>query len=78
MPGHGSAEDERKETAMRRIPVVDDDLHVGQAIGVWLKAHGFRVATADGGPAGLAAPDNATSDLMTFDVFMPHRTAQLE
>jgi hypothetical protein len=30
---------------MRRILVVDDDLHVGQAIGVWLKAPGFRVAS---------------------------------
>ena len=32
---------------MRRILVVDDDLHVGQAISVWLKAQGFRVATAE-------------------------------
>ena len=59
---------------MRRILVVDDDLHVGQAIGVWLKAHGFRVATADGGTTGLAALDNATFDLMIVDVFMPHMT----
>src|SRR5215475_13917739 len=59
---------------MRRILVVDDDLHVGQAIGVWLKAHGFRVATADGGAAGLMALDNATFDLMIVDVFMPHMT----
>ena len=36
---------------MRRILVVDDDLHVGQAISVWLKAHGFRVAVAR--PASL-------------------------
>jgi CheY-like chemotaxis protein len=57
---------------MRRILVVDDDLHVAQAISVWLKAHGFRVATADGGATGLAALDNATFDLMIVDVFMPH------
>jgi DNA-binding response OmpR family regulator len=57
---------------MRRILVVDDDLHVGQAIGVWLKQHGFRVSIADGGPNGLAALDNATFDLMIVDVFMPH------
>jgi CheY-like chemotaxis protein len=56
---------------MRRILVVDDDLHVGQAISVWLKTQGFRVATADGG-AGLVALDNATFDLMVVDVFMPH------
>jgi len=59
---------------MRRILVVDDDLHVGQAISVWLKAHGFRVATADGGATGLSALDNATFDLMIVDVFMPHMT----
>jgi DNA-binding response OmpR family regulator len=57
---------------MRRILVVDDDLHVGQAIGIWLKAHGFRVSTADGGTTGLAALDNATFDLMIVDIFMPH------
>jgi DNA-binding response OmpR family regulator len=59
---------------MRRLLVVDDDLHVGQAISVWLKAHGFRVATADGGATGLSALDNATFDLMIVDVFMPHMT----
>ena len=56
---------------MRRILVVDDDPHVGQAIGVWLKHHGFRVSTADSGPGGLAALDNASFDLMIVDVFMP-------
>jgi DNA-binding response OmpR family regulator len=47
---------------MRRILVVDDDMHVGQAIRVWLKHRGFRVSTADGGPSGLAVLDNATFD----------------
>ena len=56
---------------MRRIPVVDDDLHVGRAIRIWLEQHGFRVLTADGGPNGLAALDNGTFDLMIIDVFMP-------
>jgi CheY-like chemotaxis protein len=31
---------------MRRILVVDDDPHVGQAIRVWLKHDGFRVGHA--------------------------------
>lgn len=56
---------------MRRILVVDDDLHVGQAIGVWLKHHGFRVSAADSGRGGLAALDEASFDLMIVDVFMP-------
>jgi CheY-like chemotaxis protein len=57
---------------MRRILVVDDDLHVGQAISLWLTALGFRVATADGGVTGLVALENATFDLMIVDVFTPH------
>jgi CheY-like chemotaxis protein len=57
---------------MRRILVVDDDPHVGQAIRVWLKHHGFRVATAESREGGLAALDNASFDLMIVDVFMPH------
>src|SRR5262249_29263673 len=56
--------------AMRRILVVDDDPHVGQAIRVWLKHLGFRVSFSDSGPGGLEALDNATSDRMTVDVFM--------
>jgi CheY-like chemotaxis protein len=56
---------------MRRILVVDDDLHVGRAIRLWLEQHGFRVSTADGGPNGLAALDNGPFDLMIVDVFMP-------
>jgi DNA-binding response OmpR family regulator len=59
---------------MRRILVVDDDPHIGEAIRVWLKQHGFRVSTADSGTDGLAALDNASFDLMIVDVFMPHMT----
>jgi CheY-like chemotaxis protein len=57
---------------MRRTSVADGDLHVGQAVHVWLKQHGFRVSTADSGARGLAALDNATFDLMIVDVFLPN------
>ena len=57
---------------MRRILVVDDDLHMRLAIRTWLKRCGFRVAIADGGANGLAALDNATFDLMVVDIFMPN------
>ena len=57
---------------MRRILVVDDDLHIRLAIRTWLKRCGFRVAIADGGPNGLAALDDATFDLMIVDIFMPN------
>jgi len=57
---------------MRRILVVDDDLHTRLAIRTWLKRCGFRVAIADGGVNGLAALDDSTFDLMIVDIFMPH------
>ena len=57
---------------MRRILVVDDDLHTRLAIRAWLKQCGFRVAIADGGPNGLAALDDATFDLMIVDILMPN------
>jgi CheY-like chemotaxis protein len=56
---------------MRRILVVDDDPHICQAIGTWLRQHGFRVCVADGGVNGLAALERFTFDLMIVDVFMP-------
>ena len=56
---------------MRRILVVDDDLHTRLAIRAWLKRYGFRVAIADGGASGLAALDEASFDLMIVDIFMP-------
>lgn len=56
---------------MRRVLVVDDDLHVGQAVGVWLTHLGFRVSTADSGRGGLAALDEANIDLMIVNVFVP-------
>lgn len=56
---------------MRRVLVVDDDLHTRLAIGIWLKQCGFRVAITDGGESGLAANDG-TFDLMIVDVFKPN------
>jgi CheY-like chemotaxis protein len=57
---------------MRRILVVDDDLHIRLALRAWLKRYGFEVAMADGGPNGLAALDDFAFDLMIVDIFMPN------
>jgi len=57
---------------MRRILVVDDDLHTRLAIRIWLERCGFRVAVADGGANGLAALDDSIFDLMIVDIFMPN------
>jgi CheY-like chemotaxis protein len=45
---------ERRETAMRRILVVDDDALIGRAVSAWLSQHGYRVSTAGSGAEGLA------------------------
>ena len=36
-----------REVVMRRILVVDDDLHTRLAIGTWLKQCGFRAAITE-------------------------------
>jgi DNA-binding NtrC family response regulator len=59
---------------MRRILIVDDDRHVCRAVQIWLKRHGYKVAVADGGAAGLTALDRSTFDLMIVDVIMPQMT----
>jgi len=57
---------------MRRISVVDDDLHTRLAIRTRLKRCGLRVAIANGGVNGLAALDDSGFDLMIVDIFMPN------
>jgi DNA-binding response OmpR family regulator len=51
-----------------------DDRHVCRAVQIWLKRHGYKVAIADGGTAGLNALDHSTFDLMIVDVIMPQMT----
>ena len=52
--------DERKETAMRRALAIDDDLHVGHAVGVGAKDHGFRVSMQSAVAGALQAGRNDT------------------
>ena len=55
---------ERRETAMRRILIVDDDPLVGRAMHAWLKQHGYRVSTAGSGAEGLALLERPAFDLL--------------
>jgi CheY-like chemotaxis protein len=61
----------RRDSAAR-VLVVDDDLMVCMAIEVYLERHNFRVTIADGGEAGLRAPESGHLDLMIVDIFTPH------
>jgi len=63
--------DAARDSAMRRILLMDDHPHICLAIRTWLERYGFRVAIADGGINGLAALDNAMFHLMIVDIFMP-------
>ena len=49
---------------MRRILVVDDDLHIRLAIRTWLKQCGFRVATTLSEQPGATAPPDISKERM--------------
>jgi len=55
-----------------RILVVDDDPMVCVAIEVCLTRWGFEVTVADGGEAGMRAPESSDFDAMLIDVFRSH------
>jgi hypothetical protein len=54
----------RRETAMRRLLGADDDPHIGQAIPIWFKHHGVRVAGDYDAPI-YPAPLHAVIDAPT-------------
>ncbi|MFE9374434.1 response regulator transcription factor [Streptomyces sp. NPDC006711] len=53
------------------VLVVDDDAAVRRSLDRGLRLHGFRVRTADGGPAALAAIARRPPDVLVLDVSMP-------
>jgi CheY-like chemotaxis protein len=56
---------------MRRILVIDDELHVRTALSLALRAKGFEVVTAQNGLVGLRAFRASQFDLAIVDIFMP-------
>jgi CheY-like chemotaxis protein len=56
---------------MRRILVIDDELHVRTALSLAMRAKGFEVVTAQNGLAGLRAFRASQFDLAIVDIFMP-------
>jgi two-component system KDP operon response regulator KdpE len=58
-------------TAPARILVVDDDDSIRTTLGQHLKAHGFDVAEASDGRAGLAEFAATSPDLVLTDLAMP-------
>ncbi len=53
------------------VLVVDDDAAVRRSLERGLRLNGFRVRTADGGRAALAAVEQSPPDVLVLDVSMP-------
>ena len=58
-------------TTVARVLVIDDDPAVNRMIGTTLRSHGFRVASAYDGSAGLAEVQSQEPDVIILDLAMP-------
>jgi DNA-binding response OmpR family regulator len=56
---------------MRHICLIDDDLHVRDALALGLRDAGFRVSTAPGAAAGLDIVQREGADAIVTDMKMP-------
>jgi DNA-binding response OmpR family regulator len=56
---------------MKTILVVEDDARIAAALGVRLRAAGYRVLTAADGRAGITSAVSAKPDLIITDIWMP-------
>ena len=57
--------------ALRRVLVIDDDPAVNRLMGMSLRLHGFDVASASNGLAGLDEVDATHPDVIILDLEMP-------
>ncbi len=55
----------------RRILIVDDELSVRGSLEEWFREDGFRVETAEDGPAALRAMERGPFDIVLLDLKMP-------
>jgi DNA-binding response OmpR family regulator len=58
-------------TKLARILVIDDDPAVNRMIGTTLRSHGFTVASAHDGSAGLTEVESQGPDVIILDLAMP-------
>src|SRR5258706_14863493 len=57
---------------MSKILVVDDDPHIRELVGVFLRNEGFDVFEAGDGRQALARLESVKADLVILDVMMPN------
>ena len=58
---------------LRKIMLVEDNVELRNLYEIFLKQHGFDVATAADGDAGLEAAKSYHPDLIFLDVMMPKK-----
>ena len=63
--------------AAKTILIVDDDKDLVQGLKLVLEGHGYRVATAHDGAAGLTAANTERPDLVIVDMMMPKKSGFL-
>ncbi|OAB32462.1 DNA-binding response regulator [Paenibacillus macquariensis subsp. defensor] len=56
---------------MAHIVVADDDMHICELIGVYLRNEGFHVTEAEDGAAALSLVQTVQTDLVILDIMMP-------
>ncbi|GIM46621.1 DNA-binding response regulator [Collibacillus ludicampi] len=56
---------------MAKILVVDDDLHIRELIGLYLRNEGFEVLEASHGKEALTVMESTKIDLVILDIMMP-------
>ena len=56
---------------MARLLIIEDEVAMRTALAETLEGHGYRVATAHDGPAGLTRACEEVFDLILMDVMMP-------
>ena len=58
-------------TSKKKILVIDDEPDMVTYISIFLEDEGFQVASAHGGPQGIAKARREAPDLITLDINMP-------
>ena len=68
---------EEKQTATKRVLVVDDDYEITESIRAALESRGYTVIIARDGNQGLAIAEKEDPDLVILDMMMPKRSGFL-
>lgn len=57
--------------SLPRILVVDDEMHIREAVSTWFYRHGFFVTVAENGERAVAICEEEEFDLLLIDMEMP-------